>query len=296
VQVTSGSNAGSYCYTRDHLGSIREMVDSTGSIRARYSYDVWGNRSGNLITTNSIAADFGFTGHYYHSQSVLWLSPYRAYDPTIGRWLSRDPIAEDGGLNLYGYVGNNPVNEVDPLGLWVSYSGGGSAASWAAWRQTFANEWNTDAGRSLWERKYNSSNEYRECSNGDETTIGNGWSVPIHPHNVDITDNMLQAMFAFNPVWFYNQVKNKGPWDYKQQGSQYQDFGNFNYGATGAAFGFPTNTLLREAGRAQQAAGTSQSSWGDPGNRWNPFGGSGSYGDDPADQVQIRNGIRFFNR
>jgi hypothetical protein len=40
------------------------------------------------------------------------------YDPELGRWLSRDPIGEDGGINLYGYVGNDPVNGVDPLGLY----------------------------------------------------------------------------------------------------------------------------------------------------------------------------------
>ena len=39
------------------------------------------------------------------------------YDPNIGRWMSRDPIGENGGLNLYEYVGNNPTNQIDPLGL-----------------------------------------------------------------------------------------------------------------------------------------------------------------------------------
>ena len=39
------------------------------------------------------------------------------YDSEQGRWLSRDPIGEDGGLNLYGYVGNDPANWIDPLGL-----------------------------------------------------------------------------------------------------------------------------------------------------------------------------------
>ena len=39
------------------------------------------------------------------------------YDPTVGRWLSRDPIGEDGGINLYGYVFNSPVQKYDPLGL-----------------------------------------------------------------------------------------------------------------------------------------------------------------------------------
>ncbi len=43
-------------------------------------------------------------------------NPYRFYNPETGRWLNRDPIGENGGPNLYGYVGNDPVNKVDPLG------------------------------------------------------------------------------------------------------------------------------------------------------------------------------------
>jgi hypothetical protein len=95
--------------------------------------------------------------------------------------------------------------------------------------------------------------------------------------------------------WFYNQVRNKGPWDYKQRGPEYQNFGNFNYGATGRALGLSEGLLLREAGRAQQAAGTSRPEWGDPGSRLNPWGGTGSFGDDPVDQFWIRSGFDYFN-
>jgi RHS repeat-associated protein len=61
--------------------------------------------------------DFGFTGHYFHAPSGLFLAVFRAYDPNIGRWLSRDPMAEKGGINLYAYVGNGPITFIDPLGL-----------------------------------------------------------------------------------------------------------------------------------------------------------------------------------
>ena len=62
-------------------------------------------------------ADFGFTADYYHASSAFCLTLYRAYDPSTGRWLNRDPIQERGGLNLYAYVNNNPVDRKDTLGL-----------------------------------------------------------------------------------------------------------------------------------------------------------------------------------
>lgn len=68
-----------------------------------------------------VEADFAFTGHYYHAPSTLHLALYRAYDAEVGRWLSRDPIEEAGGLNLYGYVGGNPIQHVDRLGLRINY-------------------------------------------------------------------------------------------------------------------------------------------------------------------------------
>ena len=107
----------SYYYTRDHLGSIREMTDDTGAIRARYDYDPYGRRSANLVTSNPVEADFGYTGHYYHAPSGLHLALYRVYDADTGRWINRDPIQERGGLNLYEYVGNNPLTRFDPNGL-----------------------------------------------------------------------------------------------------------------------------------------------------------------------------------
>jgi RHS repeat-associated protein len=53
---------------------------------------------------------------YRHAASNLDLAVYRAYDPDLGRWLNRDPIGENGGLNLYSYVANEPLSAVDPIG------------------------------------------------------------------------------------------------------------------------------------------------------------------------------------
>jgi RHS repeat-associated protein len=103
-----------YLYTRDHLGSIREMFTGGGTVVARYDYDPYGRSTTVLGTTPT---DFNFTGLYRHSKSNLDLATYRAYDPDLGRWLSRDPIGEQGGTNLYRYVHNDSVNAIDPLGL-----------------------------------------------------------------------------------------------------------------------------------------------------------------------------------
>jgi RHS repeat-associated protein len=107
----SGTN---YFYTMDHLGSIREMTDATGAIRARYDYDPYGRRT---KVSGDVDGDFAYTGHYFHQNSGLYLAPYRAYDADSGRWISRDPLSESGGLNLYAYVNGDPINATDPLGL-----------------------------------------------------------------------------------------------------------------------------------------------------------------------------------
>ena len=108
----------SYFYTRDHLGSVREVTDSTGSVLNSYEYDAYGRQTP-IYQSPSGKSDFGYTGHYIHQLSGLHLAPYRAYDAPLGRWLSRDPIGESGGRNLYGYVHNRPVQFRDPRGLQV---------------------------------------------------------------------------------------------------------------------------------------------------------------------------------
>ncbi len=107
-------NGVNYYFTTDHLGSVREMTDASGAVKASYDYDPYGRRT---KISGSLDADFGFTGYYFHAASGLHLALFRAYDAGLGRWLSRDPIEEAGGVNLFSYVLNNPLNKFDRFGL-----------------------------------------------------------------------------------------------------------------------------------------------------------------------------------
>ena len=119
-----GEQAGAvkYFYTKDHLGSIREVLGANGTVVSSSRYDAWGVRT---TVGAQDAASFGFTGHLEHKELGLVFTLYRAYDSATGRWLSRDPMGEDGGINLYGYVSNSPVDMIDPDGLWQVTLGAG---------------------------------------------------------------------------------------------------------------------------------------------------------------------------
>jgi RHS repeat-associated protein len=105
-----------YRIISDHLSSPRLVVDSTtGAILQRMDYDEFGT----VITdTNPGFQPFGFAGGLYDRDTKLVRFGARDYDAETGRWTAKDPILFAGGdTNLYGYVLNDPVNAVDPSGL-----------------------------------------------------------------------------------------------------------------------------------------------------------------------------------
>jgi RHS repeat-associated protein len=108
--------SGDFFYTRDYLGSVFEVVGSDGAtIESRVSYSPWGEEG--YLQSAGALSDFGYTGHYVERSRGILLAPYRGYDPKLGRWLNRDPIAETAGPNLYAYVENAPTGKTDMSGL-----------------------------------------------------------------------------------------------------------------------------------------------------------------------------------
>ena len=115
VRPTAATNKRLY-YARDHLGSVREVLDADTGVRlGSLDYDPYGLT---VATNGTVFPDFGYAGMYLLQGWGLYQTHYRVYDANLTyRWLNRDPIGEEGGINLYAYVGGDPVNAVDPLGL-----------------------------------------------------------------------------------------------------------------------------------------------------------------------------------
>jgi RHS repeat-associated protein len=108
----------------EHLGSVRLVLDlstpTTATIKQRIDYDAWGNATADWVDTsdtNFKQIPFGFAGGLWDRSTNLVRFGARDYDPTTGRWTSKDPIRFDGGLNLYAYVGDDPINRIDPDGM-----------------------------------------------------------------------------------------------------------------------------------------------------------------------------------
>ena len=106
----------------DANGNVTALVNSSdGVVSARYEYGPFGEPlrvSGPMGTLNPLR----FSTKYHDQEAQLLYYGYRYYNPSSGTWLSRDPIGEEGGPNLYGLVGNLPTSRFDCLGLTASAS------------------------------------------------------------------------------------------------------------------------------------------------------------------------------
>lgn len=142
MTVHQGTNAGSYFYCYDGNHNVATLVNATnGAIAAQYEYDALGNplrATGVLAFVNP----FSFSTKFCDWETGMLYYGYRYYDSKIGRWLSRDPIGERGGNNLYAIADNDLIDHVDSLG---------QTFRWATpWIYTLSQPRGTTFGATAW--------------------------------------------------------------------------------------------------------------------------------------------------
>ena len=113
--ISEVRNGASSFYKTDDLGSTRALTNAGGATTDEQTTDAFGNT---ISASGSVATPFGFAGQCGYktdTETGLMLLGHRYYDPSTGRFLSRDPIVD--GYNWYTYCDNDPVNDADPKGL-----------------------------------------------------------------------------------------------------------------------------------------------------------------------------------
>ncbi len=111
-----------YYFFQDHLGStVAAVRASDNSVAQRYTYDEYGSvqvrDNAGAPSSAALLTRYTYTGREYDVAVGIYHYRHRWYSPAIGRWMSSDPIGERGGINLYGYVGENPTSRTDSSGL-----------------------------------------------------------------------------------------------------------------------------------------------------------------------------------
>jgi RHS repeat-associated protein len=245
----------------DSLGTARALSDSSGAKTDALETDAFG-MTVSVVGTPVGARPFGFAArHGYQTDSDTGLQRlgHRFYDPSTGRFLSRDPIRA--GYNWYAYCENDPVNAVDPEGL---------DAGW---------------GRDDW--PYADPYGYVPKGPPGVSLEDNANEVAGHPFDPWWFRDQVRT----GGPWDF---KSEGPNQINVH-PEYENFGNYHYGYVGAAV-YGLALLQAEAGRAQQGDHPDKDYGGDPGSVGFPEFGTPPYGDDANDQDWIRRGYEDYMR
>jgi RHS repeat-associated protein len=242
------------------------QTNSAGSQTASKRYDAFGNV---LASSGTWQGRFAYGGpHGYQTDASLQLLGDRYYDPSLGRFLTRD-VAKD-GRNWYVYCDGNPVKFADRGGRIPALIALALDPEGAYWSE---HQPKHPPGEGV----------FKNIKKLDEAfeSVAFSW-----------TPNSWENGSIYQLNWWKLHVSTGGGWDYHSKlGSDYDAFGNFNYGATGRHIGLPKKLLLRFGGWTVTTkkegfwAGLKIALLGEP-----------PYGDSTEDQKWIARGAEYHDR
>ena len=121
TQLNDGTGADRQFQHGNTLFSVFAVTDETGTVLERYQYDPYGNQtvmdaSFNVLTDSAIDQEFSYTGQRLDAETSLYYYKNRFYNPDQGRFISRDLIGYEDGMNTYQYASINPTNNGDLFG------------------------------------------------------------------------------------------------------------------------------------------------------------------------------------
>jgi RHS repeat-associated protein len=183
----AGSSRQHLYYHSDRGGNVTALSDNWQRVVASYAYDPFGNLTG-MSGTMAEVNRYRFSSKELHGPSGLYYYGFRFFDSNLQRWINQDPIGEAGGINLYGFVGNDPLNVVDTDGL----------AGWAL-----------NGPQVYWDSKYRNMVHSRDYQEGVRKGSGMAakQSVPV------IASVLLEPVdWAMTAKEIYEDPKN--PWSY----------------------------------------------------------------------------------
>ena len=108
------ASGATYCSHADIMGNVIALTDASGSVVSTFRYTPFGQLS---ARTGSVLPRYLFSSKEFDRTANLYYYGYRYYAPRLGRWMTRDPIGEKGGVGLYLCFDNVPVNIFDAIGL-----------------------------------------------------------------------------------------------------------------------------------------------------------------------------------
>ena len=103
-----------YWYQNDHLGTPQKLVAQDGTVVWSAQYAAFGSAT---VSVETVTNNLRFPGQYFDAETGLHYNLLRYYESRTGQYIRKDPIGLRGGPQLYGYVNNNPIRFIDPVGL-----------------------------------------------------------------------------------------------------------------------------------------------------------------------------------